>query len=97
MFETERIFHLKLWKSYYAKGFFNVPVEFDGLAGDDGPLTLILLGGEEIATAITRRANQNGTARVMPKAKLRDWFQQNYPLNGVVPVRFDAPRRWRLG
>ena len=92
-----RVFQLKLWKSYYDKGFFNVPVEFDDLAADDGPLTLVLPNGEEIATAITRRANRNGTARVNPKSRLGQWFRENYPLNGTVSVRFDAPRRWRLG
>ena len=85
------IYRLTLEKSYYAKGFFNIPVAFDGCIRDsDGPVTLVL-GGLEIETQVTRKANANGTARLKARARLRDWFQQNFSLGDTVRVTFVSP------
>lgn len=86
-------YHLKLEKSYYNKGFFNIPVAFDGYIRDnDGPVTLVL-GGREIETQVNRRANMNGTARLNRRAELRDWFQRNFSLGDTVRVTFVSPCR----
>ena len=91
------VFHLKLWKTYYGQGFFNVPRGFDHLVGDDGAVTLTLRCDCRIEGYVNRRANRNGTARVMGRTALRDWFQANYTLGASVPVRFETPRRLTLG
>ena len=92
------VFYLKLWKTYYYQGFFNVPRRFDDLVReDDGPVTLTLRGNGRIEGYLNRRANRNGTARVMGRTALRDWFQANYSLGANIPVRFDAPCRLTLG
>ncbi len=91
------VFQLKLWKTYYNQGFFNVPRQFDHCVGDEGPVTLVLCGNGRIAGYINRSANLNGTSRVMGRAALRDWFQSNYSVGDTVPVRFETPRRLILG
>ena len=84
-------YRLTLHKSYYNKGFFNIPVAFDGYIRDsDGPVTLVL-GEQELETQVTRRANMNGTARLKARARLRDWFQQNFSLGDTVLVTFVSP------
>lgn len=91
------VFRLRLWKTYYNQGFFNVRREFDQYVGDEGPVTLMLRGNGRIAGYVNRSANLNGTARVMGRATLRDWFQSNYSVGDTVPVRFETPRRLILG
>ena len=87
---------LTLHKSYYNKGFFNIPVAFDGcIRGSDGPVTLVL-GEQELETQVTRRANMNGTARLKARARLRDWFQQNFSIGGTVLVTFASHCRLLL-
>ena len=57
-------FPLKLEKTYYAQGFFNVKVDYDRYVGREGDVELVL-GASTITARIDRTANQNGTARVM--------------------------------
>ena len=91
--------HLTLHKTYYNQGFWNIPVDLDShVRKDEGPITL-LLGKyrQEIQAHVNRSANQNGTARIMGKRALRDWFQQNYAVMDNVPVRFVTPNLIVLG
>ena len=91
------VFYLKLWPTYYKQGFFNVPRRFDHLVGDEGPMALTLRGAGEVGGRINRSANRNGTARVIGRAALRDWFQAHYRQGDTVPVRIVSPRRLTLG
>ena len=84
---------LTLHKTYYNQGFWNIPVDLDRyVRKDEGP-TKLLLGKShrEIQAHVNRSANQNGTARIMGKSALRDWFQQNYAVMDSVPLRFISP------
>ena len=90
-------FYLRLEKTYYSRGFFNVIRKFAHHVGDEGPVTLVLSGSGQIAGQIDRKANQNGTPRIMGRAALRNWFQKNYARGDRVPVRFETPRRLILG
>ena len=93
-----KVFHLRLEPSYYNRGFFNITRDFDHLVGsDEGPITLQLSGGGSIESYVDRGAQSNGTARVRPRARLRDWFQQNYAMGDTVPVTFGAPSLLIIG
>ena len=94
---ASRAFPLKLWPTYYSKGFFNVRRRFDHLVGREGSVTLVLHGNRPIEGTISRTANLNGTARIMGGADLRDWFQRTYSEGDTVEVRFETPRRLILG
>ncbi len=80
------IFELTLHKTYYNMGFFNVTVDFDQYVGEEGPVKIILDDKQELIGYINRRANQNGTARVMGGAELRDWFQANFHVIDRIDV-----------
>jgi len=82
------IFGLTLEKTYYNKGFFNVTVDFDRfIRPTEGPIQLELGdSGITIMGRIDRRANTNGTARIMAGARLRDWFYSQYNIGDVVDV-----------
>lgn len=91
--QTEReapmpIFRLTLQPTYYNQGFFNVVVDYDRyVRKQDGPIRLRLgHEGTEIEGKINRKVNNNGTARFMGGAPLRDWFQKNFEPMDVVPV-----------
>ena len=86
---TNEVFQLRLEKTYYERGFFNVTRDFDHFVrSDDGPISLQLGDGWFIEGYVNRRAQGNGTARVMGGARLREWFQQNYTKGDTVPVTF---------
>ena len=92
------VFHLRLEKTYYNWGFFNFTRDFDNfIRSDDGPTTLQFGGGGSIKGNVNRRAQRNGTARVMGGLRLRDWFRQNYTMGDTVPITFDAPNLLLIG
>ncbi len=93
------MFPLKLERSYYEKGFFNVPVRYDDLVRkEDGPVVLLLGDESQIEGYVNRSsANNNRTARVIGRAALRDWFKENYSHGDTVPITFESPQRLRLG
>ena len=92
------VFPLKLEKTYYKHGYFNVKVRYDEFVREDyGPVCLVLKGGREIKGLVQRNANGNGTARVFGNKPLRNWFQANYGQGDEVPVVFESKKRLRLG
>ena len=94
---SETSFPLRLGRTYYNRGFFNVPRGPDDLVGGEGAVTLVLGGGRRVEARIDRRSNPNGTARVMGGAALRDWLRRTYREGDEVAVRIDGPRRLALG
>ena len=91
------LFRLTFEKTYYRQGFFNVTVDFDRfIRPTEGPVELVLgTSGLEVEGKVNRRANQNGSARIMGGSKLRDWFQAHYSPGDVIDVdlsSFDSIR-----
>lgn len=82
------LFKLKLQKTYFQQGFFNVTVDFDRFVrSSEGPVQLRLgRNGLAIQGTINRRANQNATARIRGGPKLRDWFMSNFEVMDTVVV-----------
>jgi hypothetical protein len=73
------VYKLKLYKTYYNQGFFNIPVDYDHFVRrDEGPIEIELAGSSRISGQVNRSANQNGTARIMGRVVLRDWFQSRF-------------------
>jgi hypothetical protein len=81
-------FPLKLARTYYEKGFFNVTVDYQNyVRPDSGPVTLVLANtGQTLSGRVSREANPNGTPRIFGGIDLRDWFQQNFKLLETVNV-----------
>lgn len=70
-------FPLTLQPTYFRTGFFNVGVGHASELGADGDTIEIFLGSasEPVLGTINRRANNNGTPRIMGGTQVRDWFQ----------------------
>src|SRR4051812_36630113 len=87
------VFKLTLHPTYYGQGFFNVTVDFDGyVRADEGPVTLVLGDSERrLDGRIDRKANMNGTARIMGGSGLRDWFQAHFSVMDQVDVELGFP------
>lgn len=81
-------FPLKLQKTYYEKGFFNVTVDYQNyVRPDSGPVTLVLANtGQTLEGRVSREANRNGTPRIYGNNNLRDWFQNNFKLLDTVNI-----------
>ena len=93
------IYHLRLGKTYFNKGHFNITRDFDHLVrSDEGPVTLQLRGDTgSIGGRVDRRSQGNGTARVKGGAPLGDWLQRNYAMGDMVPVTFYSPSLLVIG
>ena len=89
------VFPLKLGKTDYNQGFFNIPRKFDHLV--EGSLVTLILGDDSLRARVNRAANTNGTARIIGGVALRHWFQSNYSLGDTVPVRFQSLTQLNLG
>lgn len=91
-------FSFTLQKTYYERGFFNVPAESDGqVRSAEGPIELVLDNMEQTVPArLDRKANSNGTARIFGGVKLRAWFRANFGAMDVVQVAVESPDVLRL-
>lgn len=92
---TKPCYRLKLHKTYYDKGFFNLGREVDRfITQTDGAMQICLGKGQtEIQGRVSRKANLNGTPRIFGGAELRNWIQQHYELDAVVEVVILGPSR----
>lgn len=96
--KPERSFDLTLHPTYYEKGFFNVPVAEAQSFGDDGENIEIYLGkySDPITGVINRKANNNGTPRIMGGKLLRDWINKSHKPMGSIKVSLISPCSIRL-
>jgi hypothetical protein len=87
---TVPIFKLRLERTYYDHGFFNVWVEFDDyVRPTTGPVALLLGEADrKIVGCVNRTANRNGTARIFGRSPLKDWFQTYFAVYDIVDVDF---------
>jgi hypothetical protein len=87
-------FTVRLGKTYYERGFFNVPVAFSELFGGHG-VTVELQCGDERAclhAILDRKANQqSGTPRIYGKSELAYWFQRRFQLDDTLKVTVLSP------
>ena len=79
-------FKIKLHKTYYNAGFFNVPVKHDKSIGADKEDIEIYVGNEKIKGYINRTANLNQTARIFGGSKLKDWFQNHFTVGDEITI-----------
>lgn len=93
------VFKLRLEQTYWLKGFFNVPVDYERfLSHDDGPVDIFLGDAVEPTSGrMSRSANRNATPRVFGNKPLRDFLQSQFKVGDYVSVEFLSPVAIRLG
>lgn len=91
-------FTFTLYPTYARTGFFNVGLASSGGLGADGEEIEIFCGASEhlFFGAINRRANPNGTPRIMGGVGLRDWFEKNASVKQEITVAVLSPTTIRL-
>lgn len=91
-------FRFALQPTYNKMGFFNVSVDSERYLGADGEKIELFLGKDISPTlgSINRRANPNGTPRIMGGASLRDWFQNNATPMQSIDVQVMSPTSIRM-
>lgn len=91
-------FSFTLHPTYYRTGFFNVSITSQQLIGGDGETIELFLGGatQPILGSINRRANSNGTPRIMGGSGLKDWFHENAREMSLIAVEVASPNAIRL-
>jgi len=75
-----------------------VGVKAQHLLGEDGETIELFLGAESqpMLGTINRRANTNGTPRVMGGTGLRDWFNAAASVSDTIEVEVFSPNSIRL-
>lgn len=91
-------FSFVLQPTYYRTGFFNVDVSSQKFLGADGETIELFLGKSTnpVLGTINRRANTNGTPRIMGGTALRDWFNSNASVSATISVEVLSPTAIRL-
>ncbi len=91
-------FSFTLQPTYYRTGFFNVGVSSQKFLGADGETIELFLGNgvQPILGSINRRANTNGTPRIMGGTGLRDWFNANALEMDSISIEVLSPTAIRL-
>jgi hypothetical protein len=91
-------FSFILEPTYYRTGFFNVSVSAQKFLGADGETIELFLGTSEqpILGTINRRANANGTPRIMGGTGLRNWFKASAAVSANISVEVLSPTAIRL-
>jgi len=91
-------FTFVLQPTYYRRGFFNVGVSSQKFLGGDGETIQLFLGKnpKPALGTINRRANTNGTPRIMGGTALRDWFNSNASELTTISVEVLSPTAIRL-
>lgn len=87
-------FAVRLGKTYYHQGFFNVPVAFSHHFAEHGAAVKLYCGSERalMIGALDRRANTNSkTPRIYGKAELAHWMQRRLTLDGLLEVTVVGP------
>lgn len=84
--------------TYWRRGFFNVQVANSQEFGKDGEnITIILRDGvSSINGMINRTANLSGSPRIMGGVELRQYFQLNYTIGGIVPFELITQNMMKL-
>lgn len=91
-------FSFILQPTYFRMGFFNAGVSAEKCLGADGETIELFLGDsmQPILGSINRRANGNGTPRIMGGKGLRDWFNAAVTVSASISVEVISPNAIRL-
>ena len=81
-------FNIQLGRTYWTKGFFNVPVDFERFfVGADGRFDIYLGNSTEpLVGRSSRSANGNATPRIYGNRALAEFFQEWYRVGDTVRV-----------
>lgn len=92
-------FTIRLGDTYYSTGYINPGVKVSHKFGDHGDSLLIYLGNDAnspVESTIDRKANGTGAPRVLARAPVRDFFQQNFNLGETVRAKIISRHAIRL-
>lgn len=92
-------FEVILSPTYYNQGFFNVRRKYSDRFGEDQGIIKIQLGQDRslcIDGLIDRRANQNGSPRILGRKPLKDWIKSNFNQGDVLVIEIFSPNSIKL-
>jgi hypothetical protein len=88
--QYEPTFQIKLGSAYYHQGFINPGTDASKHLGGHGDRIIVYLGSdsEQVDSVINRRANPNGSVRVVGNnRRIAEWFQRNFQPGDVVDAK----------
>lgn len=96
--EFSETFQFILQPTYLRSGFFNIGVSAQKHIGSDGETIELFFGKSQqpVLGTINRRANTNGTPRIMGGVALRDWFNKEARELDKIHVQVFSPTSIRL-
>lgn len=87
-------FTVRLGRTYYERGFFNVPVTYSKLFGSHRATVELYCGAERahVRAILDRKANQqSGTPRIYGNSELASWLQRYFQLDEMLKVTVLSP------
>lgn len=87
-------FTVRLGRTYYERGFFNVPVTYSKLFDSHGATVELYCGAKRahVRAILDRKANQrSGTPRIYGKRELASWLQGYFQLDDMLKVTVLSP------
>ena len=96
--ENKNNFDVKIGKTYYDQGFFNIPQKFEKYFESDGAELILILGNyeSEIVANINRTANPNKMPRIMAGKKYTSWIQENFSIGDVLKIEIISNTKIKL-
>lgn len=89
---------ITLEDTYWSRGFFNIPRDFERfITSEEGTIDIYLGDSPEpLRGRVSRSANSNATPRVYGNKPLAEFFQRNCRRGGRLQVQVIAPTTLRL-
>lgn len=93
-------FELRLEKTYWSKGSFNVGVDHQRFVTmQEGPVDIFLGDSPQpiVGGRVSRSANRNGTPRIYGNKAMQVFFQRHWRIGDTVEVEFISPTAVGVG
>ncbi len=89
---------ITLEDTYWSKGFFNIPRDFERfITSEEGGIDIYLGDSPEpVRGRVSRSANSNATPRIYGNKPLTEYFQSSCRRGGRLQVQVIAPTKLRL-
>ena len=79
---------LKLGKTYFDKGFFNVKMELVQTYFKKNSGVCVFVINEHFFKCNYKQANHYGQIRIFGKEKLKNFFKENHKINDFIEIKF---------
>lgn len=93
---NQKVFDLRLRKSYFNGGFINIPKKYNNLFAAHGEPIEIIFSNYVSNDFIDRTTNNSNSPRIHGRNQLKKWFQTNFKMNDLIHFEVINPNKIRI-